>query len=328
MIDRRLAALVILLGVLVTSAGVGAQSSVRVPRIGYLVLSPLVDPPSPERQAFLEGLRELGYVVGQNILIEYRSANWNRELLPDLAEELVNLKVSMIVVMPGAHQAVLQASRTIPIIIPAMESPIETGLVASLARPGGNVTGTAWGSREIAGKRVQLLKEAVPRISRVAVLWNPENLGENEQWEETQASAGRLRVTLESHPIRDPKDVPTVLAAMARKRPDALITFVSVLTTAYRPIIVEFAAKHRLPTMFSRREDIEGGGLIAYAAHIGDMFRRAAPYVDRILKGARPGDLPIEQPTRFELALNLKTARALGIVIPHSLRLRADTIIE
>lgn len=328
MIARRLAALAILLGVLVAFAAADAQSPARLPRIGYLVLSPLVDPPSAERQAFLEGLRELGYLVGRNILIEYRSANWNRELLPDLAEELVNLKVNMIVAVPGAHEAARQASRTIPIIIPAMESPVETGLVASLARPGGNITGTAWGSREIAGKRVQLLKEAVPRISRLAVLWNPENQGENSQWAETQASASRLGLTLESHTIRDPKDVPGVLAAMARKRPDALITFVSVLTTAYRPIIVEFAAKHRLPTMFSRREDVEGGGLIAYAAHIGDMFRRAAPYVDRILKGARPGDLPIEQPTRFELAVNLKTARALRITIPQPVRLRADTIIE
>jgi putative tryptophan/tyrosine transport system substrate-binding protein len=328
MIGRRRAALVILLGVLVASAGVEAQSPARVPRIGYLVLSPLTDSPSVERQAFLDGLRELGYVVGQNILIEYRSANWNREMLPDLAEELVNLKVNMIVAVPGAHQAVREATRSIPIIIPAMESPVETGLVTSLARPGGNITGTAWGSREIAGKRLQLLKEAVPRISRVAVLWNPENQGEKEQWEETQASAGRLGLTLDSHPIRDPKDVPSVLAAIARKRPGALVTFISVLTTAYRPIIVEFAAKHRLPTMFSRREDVEGGGLIAYAAHVADLFKRAAPYVDRILKGARPGDMPIEQPTRFELALNLRTARALGITIPQSVLLRADTVVE
>jgi len=168
----------------------------------------------------------------------------------------------------------------------------------------------------------------VPRISKVAVLWNPDNLGERGQWEETQVSAGRLGLTLESYAVRDPKDFPGVLAAMARKRPDALITFGGALTTAYRPIIVEFATKHRLPTMFATRADVEVGGLIAYAAHIGDLFRRAAPYVDRILKGARPGDLPVEQPTRFELAVNVKPARALGITIPPPLLIRADTVVE
>ena len=328
MISRRLAVLVLVLGALVAPLAADAQGPARVPRIGYLVLSPLVDPPSAERQAFLEGLRELGYVVGQNLAIEYRSANWNRELLPDLAEELVSLKVDVIVAVPGAVEAARQATRTTPIIIPAMESPVESGLVATLARPGGNISGTAWGSRGIDGKRLQLLKETVPRISKVAVLWNPEVLGVRSQWQETQVSAGRLGLTPESYEVRDPKDFPGVLTAMMRKRPDALITFVSPLTTAYRPIIVEFATKHRLPTMFATRADVEGGGLIAYAAHIGDLFRRAAPYVDRILKGARPGDLPVEEPTRFELVVNLRTARALGITIPPSVLIRADTVVE
>jgi putative tryptophan/tyrosine transport system substrate-binding protein len=319
-------ALVVLM--LAASPIVEAQSPSRIPRIGYLVLSPLVNPPSSERQAFLDGLSELGYVVGRNLAIEYRSANWNRELLDDLAEELVALKVDVIVAVPGTQEAVRRATRTVPIIIPGMESPVENGLVASLARPGRNITGTAWGSREIAGKRVQLLKEVVPRISTIAVLWNPGNVGEPGGWDETQASAKRLGLTLDSYAVRDPKDFPNVLAAMARKRPDALITFVSALTTAYRPIIVEFANKQRLPTMFATRADVEGGGLVAYAAHIGDLFRRTASYVDRVLKGARPGDLPIEEPTRFELAVNLNTARALGITIPSTVLIRADTVVE
>ena len=305
-----------------------AQRPAKVPRIAYLVLSPLADPPSAERQAFLDGLRELGYVEGQSISIVYRSANWNRELLPDLAEELVELKVDVIVAVPGAIDAARQATRTIPIVIPGAGDPVETGLVTSLARPGGNITGTAFAPAEVAGKQLALLKEALPKISRVAVLRDPGGEGARRGLQEIQAAARMLGVTVEPMDVRDAKDFLGAFSAMARKRPDALITVLSPLTSAYRPIIVEFATKQRLPTMFGQRADVEAGGLMSYTTSAADQFRRAAGYVDRILKGARPGDLPIERPTKFELAVNLKTARALGIALPQSLLIQADTVID
>jgi putative ABC transport system substrate-binding protein len=325
-IDRRLAVLVLLLGGLAAPLAADAQRQDKVPRIGYLVLSPLAEPPSAERAAFLDGLRELGYVTGRNIMIEYRSAAWNRELLPDLAVELVELKVDVIVAVPGAIEAARDATREIPIVVPAMVEPVETGLVASLARPGGNLTGP--GEVELAGKRLELFKETIPKLSHVAVLWNPANRGESRQWRETQAAARRLRVTLRSMEVRDPADVPKAFSAMSQKRPDALIVSLSQLTTAYRPIIIEFATKERLPTMFSSKADVEAGGLISYAASLTAAFRRTASYVDKILKGAKPGDLPIEGPTKFELVINLRTAKALGVTIPKTILLQADQVIE
>jgi putative ABC transport system substrate-binding protein len=319
---------VLLLGLLAAPFAAEAQRPTRVPRIGYLVLSPLVDPPSAEREAFLDGLRDHGYIEGKSLVIEYRSAKWNRELLPDLAEELVSLKVDVIVAVPGAIDAARQATKTIPIVVPSMGDPVESGLVASLARPGGNITGTTTAMSELAGKRLQLLKEVLPRVSRVAVLWNPAQMADPLRWRETQAAARVLGVTLQSLEVKDPKDVPIAFSAMTRKRPDAAVILASQLTTAYRPIIVEFATKHRLPTMFELRADAEAGGLISYAPSLTDSFRRAATYVDRILKGARPGDLPIEQPTKFELVVNLKTAKALDIRIPSSVLLQADKVIE
>ena len=325
---RRAKILALVLGLVAAPLVGQAQRPGSVPRIGYLVLSPLAIPPSAERQAFLEGLRELGYIEGQNVTIEYRSAAWNRELLPDLAAELVELKVEVIVAIQGAVEAARDATKTIPIVVPSLDNPVENGLVASLAHPGGNITGPGGTTSELSGKRLELLKEAIPKLARVAVLWNPANLGAPRQWKETQSSARLLGVTLQSHEVKDPNDVPTALSAMARKRPDALLTFASPLTSAYRPIIVEFATKQRLPTMFGLRAEVEAGGLMSYSHNLPDMFRRAARYVDKILKGAKPGDLPIEQPTRFELVINLKTAKALGLTIPQSVLLRADQLIE
>jgi len=327
---RRIGGLVVVLAlnlVLLPVVAAGQQPG-RVPRIGYLVLSPLVDPPSAERAAFLDGLKELGYVAGQNIIIEYRSAAWSRELLPDLAAELVELRVDVIVAVPGTADAARQTTKTIPIVVPAANDPVESGLVASLARPGGNITGTAVSTIDLAGKRLELLKEALPKLSRVAVLWSPPYEAASLQWKETQAAARRLGVALQSLEVKDPKDFPGAFSAMTRKRPDALLTFVSPLTTAYRPIVVEFATKHRLPTMFAVREDVGAGGLMSYAANVPHIFRRAAGYIDKILKGTKPGDLPIEQPTEFELVINLKTAKALGLTIPQTVLLRADQIIE
>jgi putative ABC transport system substrate-binding protein len=323
-----LAALVLLLGVLALPIAAHAESPTRIPQIGYLVLSPLADPPSAERAAFLDGLRELGYVVGRNITIEYRSASWNRELLSDLATELVDRKVDVIVAVPGAIEATREATKTIPIIVPALIDPVEAGLVTSLARPGGNLTGTGWSTGELVGKRLELLKETLPVLSRVAVLWNPAHESAPRQWQDVQAAARKLRVTLESLEVRDPSDVPGAFSAMTQRRPDALVTFLTPLTTAYRPIIIEFATKQRLPTMFALKADVEAGGLISYSPSLTDAFRRAARYVDRVLKGADPGGLPIEHPTRFELVINQKTAKALGITIPPRLLLQADHVVE
>ena len=206
--------------------------------------------------------------------------------------------------------------------------PVDTRLVTSLARPGGNVTGTAWSPAEMAGKQLALLKEALPRISRVSVLRNPAGEGEQRTWQEMEAVARRLRVTIQPRDVKDPKDFPGAFSAMTRTRPDALITLLSPLTSAYRPIIVEFATTQRLPTMFGQWADVEAGGLMSYSASAADLFRRAATYVDRILKGARPGDLPIEQPTKFELAINLRTAKTLGITFPPSVLLQADKVID
>lgn len=320
---------VLIAGLLVAPVAAEAQRPTKVPRIGYLIVSPLAEPPSVERVAFLEGLRELGYVPGRNVTIEYRAANWNRELLPDLAAELVDLKVDVIVAVTDAVDAARQATKTIPIVAPALGAdPVESGVVASLVRPGGNVTGLAWSPAEVAGKRLALLKEALPKISRVTVLRNPTFPGDSRTWEETQAAARVLGVTLQPVEVRDPKDFPAAFAAMTRSRPDALITISSPLTTAYRPIIVEFATKRRLPTMFEFKQDVEAGGLMGYSANSADLFRRAAGYVDRILKGARPGDLPIERPTKFELTVNVNTARALGLTLPQSVLIQADTVID
>jgi putative ABC transport system substrate-binding protein len=305
-----------------------AERPAKVPRIGYLIVSPLADPPSAEREAFLQGLRERGYVEGQSIDLVYRSANWNRELLSDLAEELVELKVDVIVAVPGTVDAARRATRTIPIVIPGVGDPVEAGLVTSLARPGGNITGTAWSPPEVAGKRLALLKEALPRVSRVAVLRDLTVYGATHEWQETQAAARVLGLTLQPLELRDPKDFPAAFSAMTRKRPDALIADATPLTSAYRPIIVEFATKQRLPTMFGRRDAVESGGLMSYSVDDADMFRRAASYVDRILKGAWPGELPIERPTKFELAVNVKTAKALGITFPASVLIQATKVIE
>ena len=320
--------LMLVFGLVAAPSMAHAQRISGVPRIGYLVLPPLVDPPSAERKAFLDGLRELGYVAGQNIVIEYRSAAWNRELLPDLAAELVELKVDVIVAIPGAVEAARDATKTIPIVVAAITDPVEGRLVASLSRPGGNITGPGGASSELSGKQLELLKEAIPKLSRVAVLWNPANEGAPLQWKGTQAAARLLGVTLQPLEVKDPNDFPRALSVMTRSRPDALLTFISPLTTAYRPIIVEFATKQRLPTMFGVKADVEAGGLMSYSANLLEVFRRVAYYVDRILKGAKAGDLPIEQPTRFELVINRKTAKALGLTIPQTLLLQADRVIE
>lgn len=322
-------AFILALAVLAAPLTSEAQPPRKVPRIGYLILTPLAEKPSPERAAFLEGLRELGYVEGKSIAIEYRSAGWNAELLPDLAEELVRLKVDVIVTGggEGAPAAAREATKSIPIVVAASADPVASGLAASLARPGGNITGTSLMAPELGSKRLELLKETVPRISRVAVLWNPVGVGKLE-WQETQAAARRLGVTVQSHEVRNGDDLAKALEAMSKRRPDAMTMFFDPRTSGYREILSDFALKNRLPTIFGAREFVAAGGLMSYGANVPELFRRAAVYVDKILKGARPQDLPIEQPTKFELIVNVKTAKALGITIPPSVLLRTDQVVE
>jgi putative tryptophan/tyrosine transport system substrate-binding protein len=317
-----------ILGVLTSPLAAKAQPAKKVARLGYLLLVPLAEKPSPEREAFLHGLRELGYMEGQSIAIEYRSAAWNVELLQEHAADLVALKVDVIVAPgPQAALAAKEATKAIPIVITAVADPVSLGLVASLHRPGGNVTGLTVSLPELSGKRLELLKEAVPRASPVAVLWNPANPATAADWKETLAAARALGVTLQSMEVSAADDFVRAFSAMSRRRPAALMTIVDTVTHPYREIIADFALKNRLPTIASS-EFAEAGGLMSYGPNLPEMFRRAAAYVDKILKGAKPADLPVEQPRRFELVINLKTAKALGLTIPPSILVRADRVIE
>ena len=279
--------------------------------------------------AFRQRLRELGYVDGQNIAFEVRSAEGRAERLPDLAADLVRLKVDVIVA--GGTPAPLAAKRAttaIPIVMASAGDPVGSGLVASLARPGGNVTGLSLLVPELGGKRLQLLKEVVPGVSRVAVLWNAANPYPVLVWRQTEAAARALGVHLQSLDVRGPDDLEGAFAAATRGRAGALITVEDPLTFGQRKRIVDFAARARLPAMYGFREFVDAGGLMSYAASLADLSRRAATYVDKILKGAKPADLPVEQPTKFELVINLKTAKALGLTIPPSVLIRADQVIQ
>jgi len=275
----------------------------------------------------LAGLRELGPVDGKTIAIEYRSAKWHAELVDDLAEELVRMKVDVIVVAgtDTLLRAAKQATSTIPIVVTGTGDPVTERLVASLARPGGNVTGMSLMIPELGSKRLELLKEVVPRVARVAVLWSP---AADVEMRATRAAADKLGLTLKLMEVRNADDLARAFAVLEKERPDALTMLFDGLTTGYRELVGNFAKKHRLPTVFGAREFAEAGGLMSYAPDMADGFHRAATYVDKILRGAKPADLPIEQPTKFELVINLKTAKALGLTIPQSLLLRADQIIE
>jgi len=306
-----------------------AQRPPRVPRIGYLGnSSPSLEPDLVD--AFRQGLGEFGYTEGQNIIIEYRWAEGKYDRFPDLVAELVRLKVDVIVTAgtPGTLAA-KQATNTIPIVMAVAGDAVGAGLVASLARPGGNVTGSTTIVQELEGKRLELLREVVPRLSRVAVLWNPANPVNPIILKQTQLAAPALRLRLEPIVgVRGVQEMEGAFATISRVRPDALILIADRFLLAERTRIVEFAAKRRLATMYPYREMVRAGGLMSYSPSYPDLFRRAATYVDKILKGAKPGDLPIEQPTKFELVINLKTAKALGLTIPPSLLGRADQIID
>ena len=279
--------------------------------------------------AFRQGLRDLGYVEGQTIAIEYRWAEGKFERVPPLAAELVHLKVDVIVTAgEAAVRAARQATTTIPIVMASHPDPVGTGVISSLARPGGNLTGLSILAPDLAEKRLELIKEAVPKLSRVAVLWNPDNLGKVLEFKVTQAAARALGVTLQPVEVRKAKDFDMAFSAILRKRPDALVTFVETLTLVHQTQIVDFVTRNRLPMVAELRVFTELGGLMSYGANQPDLFRRAATFVDKILKGAKPSDLPVEQPTRFELVINMKTAKALGLAFPQSILIRADQVIQ
>jgi putative ABC transport system substrate-binding protein len=310
-----------------------AQQPAKIPRIGYLVIG---SPESPETRAvlaaFRQGLREHGYVEGQNIVIEYRAAEGKIERLPGLAIELVSLKVDLIVAgSTPVARAAQQATKTIPIVASVMGDPVGDGLVASLARPGGNITGLTFLGPELVPKRIDLLKQTLPKVSRVAILWHPGAFSERtnqDMLKGAEAAARTLGVQLQLAEVGGPDELDRAFSTMTKERAEALVQFPSTMLFNERKRIVDLAAKRRLPSMFGAREFVELGGLISYGASITDLIRRSAAHVDKILKGARPADLPVEQPTKFELVINLKTAKALGLTIPPSLLQRADEVIQ
>ena len=325
----------LLLGGLVAPLAAEGQQPAKIPRIGFLGTFPT----NLHDEALRQGLHEFGYVEGQNITVERRYSEGRAERLPDLATQLVRLKVDVIVVdaCGALLNAASQATSTIPIVVAACNDDlVATGLISSLARPGGNITGLSEFTAELGAKRLQLLKEAVPKVRRAAVLWNPaysERFSANfrfwsSDWKEMRAAAQVLGMTLQSVEIRGPDDFDTAFSAMTRERADALIAFSDPLIVLHGRRITDLAAKSRLPAIYASREVVDAGGLMSYGPSISDLFRRAGVYVGKILKGAKPADLPVEQPTKFELVINLKAAKGLGLTIPQSLLIRADQVIQ
>ena len=315
-----------------TPVAVGAQQDAKVARVGYLAINLTGGDPGP-REAFLQGLRDLGYVEGKNLVIEYRDAAGKPERFPDLARELVAKKVDVLITAGGtlAVLAAKQATTTIPIVFGAVGDPVDEGLVASLARPGGNVTGLAVNSPELTSKSLELLKQAVPGLARVALLVKPDSMPEktwNERLKTWNLAARGLGLKLHVAEARGPEDFDRAFVEAAGAGAQALSIVPTPVFTAAPRRLVELAAKHRIPAIYAFTPYVEAGGFMSYGPDIPGMHRRAATYVDKILKGARPGDLPVEQPTKFDLAINRRTARALGLTISPTLLQRADKVIE
>ncbi|MBI2153033.1 MAG: ABC transporter substrate-binding protein [Candidatus Rokubacteria bacterium] len=334
----RTVGLILTLGILAAPLLADAQRPAKVPLIGFLAPAGGPFAPSPRsmmgmgsptyRDAFLQGLRELGYVEGQTIAIEYRWAE-GMDRLPALAAELARLPVDVIVtVSTPAALAAKRATTTIPIVNAITGDPVATGLVASLARPGGNITGLTTQGEDLSGKWLQLLTEVVPRVTRIAVLWSPVSPTGPGYLRETEAAARALRVQLQALEVRGPEDLDGAFAAMARHGAQALVVTPDPMLHRERRSLVDLTARRRLPAIYFARDFVEVGGLMAYSAEFADLARRAATYVHKILKGAKPADLPVEQPTKFELVINMKTAKTLGLTIPSSILIRADQVIE
>jgi putative ABC transport system substrate-binding protein len=328
--DRRRFLLTSLAGALAAPRVAEAQTAGKVTRIGILGNVPRTEPQGAELWgAFIEGLRELGYVEGQNLTIEQRSSEGRYERLPALARELVRLKVDVIVVPAGTNaRAAQQVTRTIPIVAASLADPVGSGLVASFARPGGNVTGLSFAGPELAGKQIELLKDMLPGASLVVILANPTNLFNSAWLREANAATRSLRLKVQSVEARTADELHSAFAALTSQHASALLVLPDSMFLLHRTRIAALAAKRRVPAMYGLKEHVDAGGLVFYGASLRDSFRRAATYVDKIIKGASPGDLPIEQPSKFELVINLKTAKALGLTIPPGLLARADQVIE
>ena len=307
-----------------------AQQPTKMPRIGYV--SPLGDPktPGPSVEAFRQALRDLGYIEGKNIVIEFRYTEGKGDRNPSLVAELVQLKVDVLVVPgPGGISAAKQATKTIPIVIVSQDDPVAAGYIDSLARPGGNITGLTRLIRELSGKRLELLTQVVPKISRVGILWDSNSQTSMPTvFKDYEAAARALKIQLQSLEVRGSNDFEGAFRAAAKGRTKALIVIRNPLHSRHQKQIADLAIKNRLPSMHETSEYVEAGGLVSYSANEADQFRRAAYYVDRILKGAKPADLPVEQPTKFELVINLKTAKQIGLTIPQWVLTRADRVIR
>jgi len=310
-------------GAMVWPLAAGAQQGgVRIPRIGIIDDAPIWD-------HFRQGLHDLGYIEGRNIAIEYRSAEGDFDRLRQAALELASLPVNILVVYgSSATRAARQATSTIPIVMIGVGDPVRARFVTNLARPGGNVTGTTNLGPELVGKRIEILKECVPGLARVAFLWNPDNDSNLAFLEELIIAVPALGLQLISVPMRTSGEYEGAFAAMMQRQPNAFVTQNDPLILQHIGQIIDFVAEHRLPAMYQAKENVEAGGLMAYGATLSDLFTRSAWYVHRILQGAKPADLPVEQPTKFELSINLKTAKALGLDIPATVLARADAVIE
>jgi putative ABC transport system substrate-binding protein len=318
----------LLAAIQLTTVSLDAQQPTKIPRIGYL--SPNSPSTNPARyEAFRQGLRELGYVEGKNVFIESRYAEGKLDRLPGLAAELVRLKVDVIVTSsPSPTRAAKEATVTIPIVFAQDGDPVANGFVASLARPGGNITGLSTLAPELSGKRLELLKEVVPKLSRVAVFGTSTSPSTVPTLKETELAAGAFKLQHQYLDILDPKDIETAFRAASKGRVDAVLVLGGPVVFSQRTQIAGLAVKSRLPAIYPQTEFTEAGGLMYYGANTPDMYRRAATYVDKILKGAKPGDLPVEQPTKFELIINLKAAKHIGLTIPPNVLARADKVIR
>jgi putative ABC transport system substrate-binding protein len=327
---RRRLVLALMAGALAAPLASFAQQPAKIARIGFLHAASPEGIGDVHLQAFRDGLRELGYVEGKNLQLEVRWGEGKLERLPALAAELVQAKVDIIVAATSPSVAAArQATRVIPIVMPTSSDPVGDGLVASLAHPGGNITGLSQMAPELGEKRLQLLKEIFPKVSHaMAVLWNPAYVGMRARFQQAQVAAPAVGLTVRSVEVRDTRELDAAFEAIAREHPEALLLLVDPFTFSQRSRIVEFAAEQRLPAIYESRDFVDVGGLISYGPNIPDQFRRAAAYVDKILRGAKPADLPIEQPTKFELVINMRAAKALGIKLPESILLRADRVIE
>src|ERR1700681_1606208 len=322
--------LVLVAGALAAPLASFAQQPAKIPRIGFLHPAPPGGVPGIRLEAFRDALHELGYVEGKNVQLEVRWGNGEFERLPALAAELVQSKVDVIVAATSPSVlAARKATSTIPIVMPVSSDPVGDGLVASLAHPGGNITGLSVMAPELGEKRLQLLRQTFPRVSHaMAVLWNPDYVGMRARFEQARVAAPAVGLTVRSVEVRDARELDLAFEAIIREHPEALLLLVDPFTISQRSRIVEFAAEQRLPAIYESSDFVDVGGLISYGPNISELFRRTATYVDKILRGAKPADLPIEQPTKFELVINMRAAKGLGIKFPESILLRADGVIE